>query len=197
MRTRSAGVGGPQHVHLSGLNVAYIDTDLARGFDRPKLNARDVGSRVDCIEADEYEIVSTYFTRQLHGGCLGGVRRPLPDLPDRRCTHLTRRSRSLRPGRARRPDGRRAAAPAFRWSSSELSVAQACPAHSLSHAGLNCGSSLEQLIERRVSIRGGSARLAAVHGRRSWLPVEHADRRIGPPRPSFASFLNGPWSTSP
>ena len=58
-----------QHTQVLALHVGFIDTDLTRGLDVPKL-APDVVVRtaLDALEAGTSEVLADDFTRQVHAG---------------------------------------------------------------------------------------------------------------------------------
>ncbi len=58
-----------QHTQVLALHVSFIDTDLTRGFDVPKL-APDavVRSALDALEAGASEVLADDLTRQVHAG---------------------------------------------------------------------------------------------------------------------------------
>lgn len=58
-----------QGTRVSGLHVAFIDTDLTKGLDVPKLDVKDVARRAfDSLAAGEEEILIDDFTRQVKQG---------------------------------------------------------------------------------------------------------------------------------
>ncbi|HEY2926544.1 SDR family oxidoreductase [Piscinibacter sp.] len=58
-----------QHTQVLALHVGFIDTDLTRGFDVPKL-APDAVARtaLDALEAGASEVLADDLTRQVHAG---------------------------------------------------------------------------------------------------------------------------------
>jgi len=61
-----------QKTQVLGLHMAYVDTDLTRGFDVPKSSAEDiVRSALDGLEAGEVEVLADALTQQVKKG-LGG-----------------------------------------------------------------------------------------------------------------------------
>jgi NAD(P)-dependent dehydrogenase (short-subunit alcohol dehydrogenase family) len=72
----------PRGIRVSGLHVGYIDTDLARNVNAPKLNPVEVAlAALNGIEADEYEILADDLSRNVRGGLAGGVAALYPQLP--------------------------------------------------------------------------------------------------------------------
>jgi len=58
-----------QATRVSGLHVAFIDTDLTKGLDVPKLDVHDVARRaLDGLAAGDEEILIDDFTRQVKQG---------------------------------------------------------------------------------------------------------------------------------
>lgn len=58
-----------QATRVSGLHVAFIDTDLTKGLDVPKLDVNDVARRaLDGLAAGDEEILIDDFTRQVKQG---------------------------------------------------------------------------------------------------------------------------------
>lgn len=59
----------PQHTHVLGLHMSYVDTDLTRGFDVPKSSAEQIVARaLDGIEAGADEVLADELTRQVRQG---------------------------------------------------------------------------------------------------------------------------------
>ena len=56
----------PQGVGVTGLHVAYVDTDMAAHLDRPKSRPEDVARlAVDGIEADAHEVLADDVSRSI------------------------------------------------------------------------------------------------------------------------------------
>lgn len=56
-----------QHTQVLGLHMAYVDTDLTRGFDVPKTSPEDIVERaLDGLEAGEDEVFADALTHQVH-----------------------------------------------------------------------------------------------------------------------------------
>lgn len=72
----------PKHVRVSALHVSFMDTDMTRGSDAPKLDPAQVATiALDGIAADQYEIVADDRSRNIRAGLAGGVDALYPDLP--------------------------------------------------------------------------------------------------------------------
>ncbi len=58
-----------QHTQVLALHVGFIDTDLTRGLDVPKLAPDDVvRTALDALEAGASEVLADEVTRQVHAG---------------------------------------------------------------------------------------------------------------------------------
>jgi NAD(P)-dependent dehydrogenase (short-subunit alcohol dehydrogenase family) len=58
-----------QKTQVVGLHMAYVDTDLTRGFDVPKSSAEDIVQRaLDGLEAGADEVLADALTQQVHQG---------------------------------------------------------------------------------------------------------------------------------
>ncbi|WP_114973970.1 SDR family oxidoreductase [Rhodoferax ferrireducens] len=58
-----------QHTQVLALHVGFIDTDLTRGLDVPKLAPEDVvRTALDALEAGASEVLADEVTRQVHAG---------------------------------------------------------------------------------------------------------------------------------
>lgn len=63
-----------QGTQVVGLHAGFIDTDMARGFDAPKIAPQDVVAQaLKAIEAGEEEVLVDEPTRQVKGGLSHGV----------------------------------------------------------------------------------------------------------------------------
>ncbi len=63
-----------QGTQVTALHVAYMDTDLVRGLDVPKLDPAVVAATaLDGLEAGEVEILADDTTRNVRAGLAGGV----------------------------------------------------------------------------------------------------------------------------
>jgi len=61
-------------VHVAGLHVGYMDTDMAAGVDAPKSAPADVARiAIDGVEADLPEILADDVSRHVQAGLAGGV----------------------------------------------------------------------------------------------------------------------------
>jgi NAD(P)-dependent dehydrogenase (short-subunit alcohol dehydrogenase family) len=59
----------PQKTQVLGLHMAYVDTDLTRGFDVPKTSAEAIVARaLDGLEAGLEEVLADEITVQVKGG---------------------------------------------------------------------------------------------------------------------------------
>jgi short-subunit dehydrogenase len=59
----------PRGIHVTGLHVGYVDTDLAAGLEVPKTSPSDVASAaLDGIEANAHEVLVDEVTRQVKAG---------------------------------------------------------------------------------------------------------------------------------
>ncbi|MFZ6773460.1 SDR family oxidoreductase [Undibacterium sp. SXout7W] len=66
-----------QKTQVLGLHMAYVDTDLTRGFDVPKSSAEDiVRSALDGLEAGELEVLADVLTQQVKKGLAGSIYLP-------------------------------------------------------------------------------------------------------------------------
>jgi NAD(P)-dependent dehydrogenase (short-subunit alcohol dehydrogenase family) len=71
----------PRGTTVTGLHVAYMDTDMAAGVDGPKSDPAEVARQgVEAIEAGAFEVIADEVTRQVLGGLSGGVEALYPDL---------------------------------------------------------------------------------------------------------------------
>lgn len=58
-----------QRTQVLGLHMAYVDTDLTRGFDVPKSSAEDIVQRaLDGLAAGADEVLADLLTQQVHQG---------------------------------------------------------------------------------------------------------------------------------
>lgn len=56
-----------QHTQVLGLHMAYVDTDLTRGFEVPKTSPQDIVQRaLDGLEAGADEVLADTLTQQVH-----------------------------------------------------------------------------------------------------------------------------------
>ena len=56
-----------QHTQVVGLHMAYVDTDLTRGFDVPKTSPEDIVKHaLDGLEAGAEEVLADALTQQVH-----------------------------------------------------------------------------------------------------------------------------------
>ena len=58
-----------QHTQVLALHVSFVDTDLTKGFDVPKLAPGDVvRTALDALEAGASEVLADELTRRVHAG---------------------------------------------------------------------------------------------------------------------------------
>jgi NAD(P)-dependent dehydrogenase (short-subunit alcohol dehydrogenase family) len=70
LRQELAGQG----TRVAGLHVGYMDTDMARNVDAPKIDPAEVARRaLDALAGDAYEIVVDDISKQVQTGLAGGV----------------------------------------------------------------------------------------------------------------------------
>jgi len=78
LRLELAGRG----IRVSALHAGYIDTDMTRHVEAPKLDPADVArAAVDGIAAGGYEILVDDVSRTVQAGVAAGVRTLYPSLP--------------------------------------------------------------------------------------------------------------------
>jgi NAD(P)-dependent dehydrogenase (short-subunit alcohol dehydrogenase family) len=71
-----------QGIRVTGLHVAYMDTDMAQAATAPKSAPADIARRAaDVIAAGVYEIVADDTSRQIQSGLAEGVTGLYPQLP--------------------------------------------------------------------------------------------------------------------
>jgi NAD(P)-dependent dehydrogenase (short-subunit alcohol dehydrogenase family) len=70
----------PQGTRVTGVHVGYIDTDMTRGLDVPKQDARGIARQiVAAIEKDEPEVLADELSRHIKSALSG----PVPGLSRR------------------------------------------------------------------------------------------------------------------
>ena len=58
-----------QRTQVMGLHMAYVDTDLTRGFEVPKSSAKEIVQRaLDALEAGVDEVLADVLTKQIRQG---------------------------------------------------------------------------------------------------------------------------------
>ena len=68
-----------QGTQVLGLHMAYVDTDLTKGFDVPKSSPEDIVSRaLDGLEAGQHEVLADALTQQLKKGLTAPIPSYLP-----------------------------------------------------------------------------------------------------------------------
>ena len=71
----------PRHIHVAGLHVGYMDTDLTAGVDAPKSDPAVIAKyTLDELAGGAYEILADDLSRQVRAGLGGGVAALYPDL---------------------------------------------------------------------------------------------------------------------
>jgi NAD(P)-dependent dehydrogenase (short-subunit alcohol dehydrogenase family) len=71
----------PKNIRLSGLHVAFMDTDMTANVKAPKASPADIAKiAIDGIEADKYEIVADDFSRKVQHDFAGGIQALYPQL---------------------------------------------------------------------------------------------------------------------
>ncbi|MFE0256848.1 SDR family oxidoreductase [Streptomyces sp. NPDC059010] len=64
----------PRGITVTGLHVAYVDTDLTAGVEAPKSDPRTVAAlALDGIETGAYEVLADDITRQVKAGLAGDL----------------------------------------------------------------------------------------------------------------------------
>ncbi|MGN9796308.1 SDR family oxidoreductase [Streptomyces sp. OZ13] len=64
----------PLGITVTGLHVAYVDTDLTADVEAPKSSPRDVAAQaLDGVEQDAYEVLADDITRQVKAALAGDV----------------------------------------------------------------------------------------------------------------------------
>ncbi|GAA3785221.1 SDR family oxidoreductase [Streptomyces chiangmaiensis] len=64
----------PRGIAVTGLHVAYVDTDMTSGLDAPKSSPRDVAmAALDGIEAGAHEVLVDDVTRRVKSGLAGDL----------------------------------------------------------------------------------------------------------------------------
>jgi NAD(P)-dependent dehydrogenase (short-subunit alcohol dehydrogenase family) len=77
----------PRQVRVVGLHVGFVDTDMVRQWDLPKVTPESVvEAALAGLSADEYEIVADEMSRNIKQGLGQDVRVLYPALPDPRPT---------------------------------------------------------------------------------------------------------------
>ncbi|ODG92641.1 MULTISPECIES: SDR family oxidoreductase [Bacillaceae] len=71
----------PKNIHVSGLHVAYMDTDMTANIKAPKANPTNIAKiAIDGIEADKYEILADDLSHMVLQNLSGGVKAIYPQL---------------------------------------------------------------------------------------------------------------------
>ncbi|MFJ6569508.1 SDR family oxidoreductase [Streptomyces sp. NPDC091292] len=73
----------PHGIDVTGLHMAYVDTDMATGVDAPKSSARDIAVlALDGIESGAPEVLADDMTRQVKAGLSGDLTALYPQLAE-------------------------------------------------------------------------------------------------------------------
>jgi len=71
----------PKNILVSGLHVAYMDTDMTANIKAPKSNPAEIAKiAIDCIEANSYEILADNKSQMVQQNLAGGVKAIYPQL---------------------------------------------------------------------------------------------------------------------
>ncbi|MFF0222221.1 SDR family oxidoreductase [Streptomyces sp. NPDC004629] len=71
----------PRGIEVTGLHMAYVDTDMTAGLDAPKSTARDIAAAaLDGVEAGAYEVLGDDVTRQAKSALSGELSAMYPQL---------------------------------------------------------------------------------------------------------------------
>lgn len=71
----------PKNIRVSGLHVAFMDTDMTANVKAPKASPADIASiAIDGIATDSYEIVADDWSRKLQHDFSGGAQAVYPQL---------------------------------------------------------------------------------------------------------------------
>ncbi|MFF2846154.1 SDR family oxidoreductase [Streptomyces sp. NPDC058001] len=71
----------PRGIDVTGLHMAYVDTDMTADIDAPKSTARDIAVlALDGIESGAYEVLADDLTRQVKSGLAGDLSALYPQL---------------------------------------------------------------------------------------------------------------------
>ena len=77
LRLQLAGQG----IRVSALHVGFMDTDMTRGIDAPKVDPAHVAKlALDGIADDAYEVLADDVSRRVQAGLAGGVAALYPNL---------------------------------------------------------------------------------------------------------------------
>ncbi|MGI5438864.1 SDR family oxidoreductase [Streptomyces shenzhenensis] len=71
----------PRGIAVTGLHMAYVDTEMTAGLDAPKSTARDIAvAALDGVEAGAYEVLGDDVTRQVKSALSGDLASLYPQL---------------------------------------------------------------------------------------------------------------------
>ncbi|MGG1553358.1 SDR family oxidoreductase [Paenibacillus ferrarius] len=69
----------PKNIHVSGLHVGYMDTDMTANIQAPKSNPAEVAKlAIDGIESNSYEILADELSRNMQQNLSGGIQALYP-----------------------------------------------------------------------------------------------------------------------
>lgn len=70
-----------KNIHVAGVHVAFIDTDLAASVTMPKMDPKDVANAViEGLKNKQFEIIVDETSRQIQHGLVGGIEALYPQL---------------------------------------------------------------------------------------------------------------------
>lgn len=71
----------PKNIKVSGLHVAFMDTDMTANVKAPKASPSDIAKiAIDGIEAESYEIIADDWSRKVQSDFAGGIPALYPQL---------------------------------------------------------------------------------------------------------------------
>ncbi len=71
----------PKNILVSGLHVAYMDTDMTANIKAPKSNPAEIAKiAIDGLEANSFEILADNMSRMVQKNFAGGVKEIYPQL---------------------------------------------------------------------------------------------------------------------
>jgi len=73
----------PQGVHVIGVHMGYVDTEMAAGATGPKMHPAELVTKVyDAVESGAYEVIADEISRRSKSGLSAAVEAVYPDLAD-------------------------------------------------------------------------------------------------------------------
>ena len=70
-----------KNIHVAGVHVAFIDTDLASSVTMPKMKPKDVANAViEGLKNKQFEIIVDETSRQIQLGLVNGIEALYPQL---------------------------------------------------------------------------------------------------------------------